>query len=415
MFEKLQAASKIVILPAIILYVAGFICMSGFLARFGFVTFDVVNARFLIAGFHALLPLLYSVWLSWRVYKELQDKTLYTYEGIGRRTVIYSELLVTPSLAAYAFDALYTTTDFRKLSDPDAFQFGPFGKWDFVGSLLGSFHGFGFRLAIYLCVYGLLLTLPVYALALGYLRHRRKNSHVPAALAEERSGEPAPESVPRIVLYFRKAGIAAKTMALAVDLLWLAALLAAGIDSYWRIQFALVDADSISHLKFTSNLLQAWFYLTNFSILFFLFVSRAAPAQLSFASLGNWLNPATLPDASRLAAPILGAVFLFGATIFPRIPVAIGGGMPREVSVSLKVPNIPVAQGRKYLLAESSQFIFQVQVNGRQRRAYQINKDVAGAVETWTETLAAPKPRKPPALKGPVPPSPSVGQSPRKH
>jgi hypothetical protein len=133
MFEKLQAATKIIILPAILFYVGGFICVTGFLARFGFVTFDVINARFLIAGLHALLPLSFSLWLSWRVYKAITDKTLFTHAGFSRRIVLYTEMIIYPELAAIAFNALYTAADFSKMSDPDAFRYGPFGSWDFVG------------------------------------------------------------------------------------------------------------------------------------------------------------------------------------------------------------------------------------------------------------------------------------------
>jgi hypothetical protein len=247
----------------------------------------------------------------------------------------------------------------------------------------------------------LIIIVPIYIAArLGLRQSRETPASNPSDAGtvlpqhQEHSEKVVPNVLRRSVEFVRKSETATRAMALSVDVVAICILIAAGIDSYWRVRSEVLDADTIAHLKLTIDLLQAWFYLTNFTILIFLIVFPTRPAQLSFSNIEDWFNPSNVSDASRYAAPILGALFLFGATVFPRMPVAIGGGMPHEISISLKAPAPLVGQGKKYLLFESSQFLFIVQIDGRKRRAYQINKDVVVAVQTWQDTLAAPKPHR---------------------
>jgi hypothetical protein len=398
MFEKLQAVARLMIIPTAVLYLCGFICMTGYLARFGIVTFDILNARFLIAGLHALLPLSFSLWLSWKVYKAQLDKNVYTYLGSLLRFIIYSELLVTPTLVALGFNALYTTADFHKMSNPDAFHFGPLGKWDLVGHLLSHLElGFGTKLAFYFCFYGLLVVLPLFVLVLLLVRTvKRNNAQLPApsndGLPLAQAAPPA--QFPLTVKFFENDGVRNRTIVLAVDVVAIGILAAAGIYSWWRIRSELLDANTLDNLAFNSGLLVAWLYTTTFSILFFLVALPAGFAQLNFSNFGSWLNPSNVADALyRLVAPGLAALFLFGATIFPRLPTAVGGGMPRQVSLYLKEPDRQFAPGRKFMLGESSQFIFIVQISNRQRRAFQLNKDAIEALETWETNLPAAKPK----------------------
>lgn len=409
MFDKLQAIARVMIIPTAALYLCGFICLTGYLARFGIVTFDIINARFLIAGLHTLLPISFSIWICWKTYKAQLDKAVWTYAGSFSRFLIYLELIFTPFLAAFAFNALYTAATFSKMSNPDEFLFDPLGPWDLVGWFLGKVQlGLGTKLAIYFFVYGSVVIVPLFALNLIRRQRSATRTGKPASLSSTvATSEPNNERPARLLTNY---AIPVRAGILTLDILAISIMLSAAIYSWWRIRAELLDADTLSHVAFGSDVLLAWFYTTNFSILLFLIALPAGsvwPAQLDFSSVGNWLTPFNVAEAlHRLAAPVLAAMFLFGASVFPRLPVAIGGGMPREISLVLKDPNRRLTVGRKFLLGESSQFLFVAQVHGNERRAYQINKDIVEAVETWEEIKRPPKPDPQPSKAPPAKPTP---------
>ena len=396
MLEKLQTFARLMIIPTVALYFCGFICITGYLARFGIVTFDIINARFLIAGLHAFLPTAIAIWLSWKVYKDQQDRQVYTFVGSLKRFGIYFELLITPSVAATGLYAIYSAADFDKMSSPDVFRFGPLGPWDVVGSVfnwLGWNVGFGVKLAFYLGFYGVVIIVPIFMLLFVLLSRRKMATQASGQLPSTAAPGPVEAPTPKIARFFLNKGVVPRAIVLTVDIVSLSTLLAAAIYSYWRICSELLDADSLTNLSINSNLLSAWLYTTTLSILMFLLALPAGTSQLSFSNLGSWLSPSNFVSAlQRLAAPVLAALFLFGATVFPRLPVAIGGGIPREVAITLKSSSSQFLSGRKYLLGESGQFFFVVQLAGTKRRAYQINKDSVEALETWQSDITpAPK------------------------
>jgi len=388
MFDKLQALARVMFIPTIALYLGGFICMTGYLGRFGIVTFDVVNARFLIAGLHVLLAEFLAVWISWKIYKAQLDRAVYTYARSIERYVLYGELLFSPYVASIGLHFLYGAADFTKMSSPESFHWRPWVQWDVAGAILRfiGIQGFGASLAFYLMFYGTLVVL--LGVAIVILIHRRKRLQPetriePAApVAKVASATKLPDTLRmRLILAF-------------VDVVLVSLIISAGIDSWWRIRSEIVDGASLNSLDFdiAYNPLRAWFYATIFSILLFLIGLPKGLAQLSPSNFGQWLDPSNFADAlSRFATPVLASMFLFGATIFPRIPLAIGGGMPRHVTVSIKGGDQSFGAGDRYLLGESSQFLFIVQVTGSAGRAFQINKDFIEAVQTWQETKSRPE------------------------
>lgn len=70
MMDKVKDASKILFTIGVVLYTFGFITISSFWGRFGIITFDIINARFLIAGFFCLFSIVVSAGLAWYVYKK---------------------------------------------------------------------------------------------------------------------------------------------------------------------------------------------------------------------------------------------------------------------------------------------------------------------------------------------------------
>ncbi len=61
MLDRLKDISSILIIPTAILYFLGFVCITSYLAQFEIVSFDVVNARYLIAGFYPLIGLIIAL------------------------------------------------------------------------------------------------------------------------------------------------------------------------------------------------------------------------------------------------------------------------------------------------------------------------------------------------------------------
>jgi hypothetical protein len=82
-FENFQQISKAILTPTIALYFFGFITMSSYLGRFGFVTFDVVNSRFLIAGIIPSLALGMSIYLATIFKNNIKKKNIF---GILRKS-----------------------------------------------------------------------------------------------------------------------------------------------------------------------------------------------------------------------------------------------------------------------------------------------------------------------------------------
>jgi hypothetical protein len=112
--------------------------------------------------------------------------------------------------------------------------------------------------------------------------------------------------------------------------------------------------------------------------------------------------------APRALIPLVGALYFFGVAIFPQIPLAMGGGEPREVRLGMKGSDDLLGTGRSFLVGENAQFLFVVQITQSGAKALQLNK----ADITWVETrsVAAPPPPPFPRAK-PTPPSSESGVS----
>jgi len=71
MIEKFQGLSKVFFVIGVVLYFFGFISLNSFLSRFGMISFDVVNSRFVFAGFFSLLSVGLVVLVAWTMSKEI--------------------------------------------------------------------------------------------------------------------------------------------------------------------------------------------------------------------------------------------------------------------------------------------------------------------------------------------------------
>jgi hypothetical protein len=88
----------------------------------------------------------------------------------------------------------------------------------------------------------------------------------------------------------------------------------------------------------------------------------------------------TIPAVvQQLIVPVVSSVFIFGATLFPDIPFAIGGGEPRAVTVKTKPPAESFEEKHLFLIGESGKFLFLVESS--QHRAVQLSKDSVVYIE----------------------------------
>lgn len=83
--------------------------------------------------------------------------------------------------------------------------------------------------------------------------------------------------------------------------------------------------------------------------------------------------------------PIVAALITFGQVIFPRIPFAVGGGQPRPAVIE-KFDGKTFGKGNIYILGESSQFLFLVDINKKSSQAFQLNKDEVQSIQTLEKT-----------------------------
>ena len=412
MIEKLQAVSRILIIPTVALYLCGFICVTGYLARFGIVSFEIVNARFLVAGMHAILPLIFCGWFNWTLTKQIREMPegfFFSAKNTPYRVLFYGQLLFVPLGGATALNAFYQVANFAKMSDPAAAPLQPiFGQNDPIGrTALGinifgqSDLGFIFVTFIYILFTAVIVIGLISAILFALLRYqayRIRNAPAPTQeLPQSESSEPIqkPALLDRIGNSLSNPTWTTHVITTAVDMVFISALVALAFFSYWKIRSEIFDAEAFGASGPVYSIIYSWIFGTTSVVLLFT-ETPFAYGKLTFDKLGM-LTPSDATEVMyRFAVPLLSSIFLFGATIFPRLPIAIGGGEPRPVSISIKDSTSQPFHGRVYLLGESSQFIFVVQIGREITKAFEINKDDVQTIETWRKSQPA-KPKSTPA------------------
>lgn len=415
MFEKLQAFSKVIVVPALALYLCGFICVTGYYAQFGIITFDIVNARFLIAGFNVLWPLALCLYIAWRISERFENTTIFGFKRSARRYLIYSEAVALPYFAAAVMKAYFSApVSLHKESDPATITFQqPFATWDVAGKILSflqvgkSDWAFIFAYAFYILFYSMIVVVPVTIAITAFRKWRRRkrvasNASPPntaqvaasttqiSADASQRSTSPYLEEE---ILAFIGDSVVRKTAIIALDLFFLSILFSMSSFSWTKIRSEIFDVGALASPSLDLAGIFSWCFATIFGLLVLLQSRDILPRNASAAEFQRVLNPYILTDVLQFfVVPILLSIFLFGATIFPRIPFSIGGGEPRAVAIVFKNQQPSVSAGKTYLIGESGQFLFVVPDRGVGVYAYQISKDAVEMVQM---------------LKGARPPAPT--------
>jgi len=144
MLAKIQDISKLSLIGGIILYLFGFMCISAYLSRFGIVSFDIINARFAIAGIFPLAALVAPVGVAIYVDYQIKSGEVFTKDKWVRRLLMYNLTLILLLSSSAALSRLLNEFSFSQMS-VRYLEFTPlFGDGDFLGKFLQNI-GHGFR------------------------------------------------------------------------------------------------------------------------------------------------------------------------------------------------------------------------------------------------------------------------------
>ncbi len=399
--ERLKDISQLGIVFAALLYVLGFLTVNAFLARFGIVSFDIINARYLIAGILCLMPLSIVLWIGWH-FGSKKTYLFFSSNEITERLGIYINAVFWSYVISGAFVYLYKAGAISNPYPTTKLQYQSTGKYDFAAQYLNFLEplgALGFVLKMAANIAGVIILIICFFYLLGaVIKQFSKTSNTeaePKKIKESKAKIKKEEKImqkpkPKPVWIF---------IGRCTEAVLLALLLATFSYAYNRIRIDIFDFSSFSNFKLTQGTFFAWF-----------FSSVAATYTLtSWVAIGVEKKlPLIKPHEAGyvlqgMIVPILASIILFGQTIFPRIPYMIGGGEPREIGLQVRDPNfLNIEQDAKlYLIGESSQFFYVVATGKLHGKALQINKEEVeflttkigsgSVIPTGSGTTATPK------------------------
>lgn len=400
MLDKIPDVSKLIVLATAVFYVCGFICVTSYLARFGFVNFDVVNARFLIAGIHATFALAICTATAWLLYIAIEGSS-YIRDIKKHRFWFFVIAFGIPAGAAWVFRTLVSFPRYAPPLDKSKLEFEPLGAFDLVGNLLSiawpfqnaSETGFVVRFTLLWFIYILLALALVAAIIwlLGTVRSLAERwQFIRPRVAKTSAPTDAPQAATQATaLAMQEEPV--RPFALLLDLAGIVFALVLAWYSFTKLNTELFDVAGLQKGDaLTYELTFAWFFSATFWMFIFLFFMDLKPAQLTLDFFAK--NPVLATDLGpRALIPVVGALYFFGVAIYPKIPLAIGGGEPREVRLGMKDDD-HAPSGRSFLVGESAQFLFVVQITEAGAKATQLNKDGVA----WVETRSVAAPMQPP-------------------
>jgi hypothetical protein len=410
--KELPDLSKYVVVAAAVLYVCGFLCVTGYLARFGIITFDIVNARFIIAGIHVALPLAIAFYIGWHLHTLVLAKEFPA--KMSARLELYGKALLLPLGAGAVLSSVYRVAAYVPPAGISEIEFSPwamgFGPIDYA---VTNWSAFGNAEADYIVKYTVYITfhlgmLVTFFALLAYafdpiLQKLGKTLKTWVELRQSRKAASAAATTnDGAVVAAVQSAATTKSVVLWVARRWvdifaIALILVLVYYSGTKLRTELFDAASFTDTKGNTSLAPVvWMYGTTWAFCLFLWVFGIRPDQPVLDSFKHMLEPLMFTEfAQRSLIPLLGAMFVFGATVFPRIPFAIGGGEPRAVTIRFADAGDRDADGKYFLLGESAQYVFVVKVEGTRARAFQLSKGKVAWIQTRDDKpvlLPRPKP-----------------------
>lgn len=403
MLAQLQEISKVIAIPVAALYFLGFVCVMGYLSRFGIVTFEIVNARFLIAGLFVLLALAMSLFSAWHIFRLLADVRS---ASIERRLFTWGAIIIIP-LGMAAILSIVFAAGRRLTGGADVkFQFHPaFGEYDLFARLLtfpmsdrelewlvktvlnGWLYALASSLLISIALGFVLIVRRVQVWFVGAEQSGAGATTTAEARSEHSVAVPPSATREGAGLRWLRRSV---LPLVEIPCVLLALLLV--FYSYLKLRAELVDVSTVGTAHALDiSLLFAWVYGTAVSVVVALWISQIDFSDV-FSSEGRIArDPAKWPEVVQwLVAPVLLSVFIFGGSVFPRIPFSIGGGEPREVVLQTSDGDWEGANiGRKYLLGETSQYFYVVSVGDKGGTAFQLSKSIVKYIQTHSDVPVA--------------------------
>ncbi len=407
MLEKISDASKLVLLPTLMLYSLGFLVVSSYLAKFGFQTFDIVNARFVIAGLFPAISIGIAVYLGVDLRTMLMNCPPFNYQrsaAIARLKAFFfyiaRYILIRTAVISF-LTAHYVSSSplkLRSFARPNwLFSIDPVDKA--LLSAISMASGDQYFVGVFLWLFWRVIELSLLVLAVASVRwaYRRLSpvaqatvNQLDQSIEQAPSGELSPlettETIPRSRLPKLFSSITAIAMGVCETIIVVSAM-SGVVWSIAEIAFASAGPDNISSLTANTpdsfgDAFSAWLLPTVLGIAFFteLVANKELAPQLDLFWKKMAVNPFLL--FQNLITPLVGSVLIFGVVVFPRIPFELGGGQPRPVTMTIKIPVPHLADGQLYLVGESAQFFFAVESDDRMQRALQVSKDNVISVQT---------------------------------
>lgn len=386
--ERLSEASKAVVVVGAALYAIGFFVIFAYMARFGMMSFDFVNSRFIVAGLHAALWVVAAVFVAWQMSAGMPEDLAFKAEDSIKRSLILIRgllFLYIVSVVAVPFTEIGV---YIRPSTSSTLEFVPY-SWDLVGQWCNHYLSVGhnasatflIRSAACIWVYSIVLLLLIALLFQnGQIRKfisglQSKESSDAAVAAELGEVMGRIKAAPRQVEVWGFRALEVSVISLYLST-WLYAAL--------RLRLELMDFGSFPTKRLTLGLILAWF--SAFSIpLALLMTLFGDPRKYRIEKIADkvMMNPYLVAQVG--VVPLLVSVLMFGSVIFPRIPYAVGGGEPRHVRVEMR--NLERFSEQAYLLGESSQLYFLVKQDLLSVRAVQLNKADVLLLETRSRAL----------------------------
>lgn len=396
MWDKLKDVSSFVLLPTILLYFLGFVCVMSYLSRFGMVTFDMLNARFIVAGIFPLIALASVIYIAWDFFDKLPPSKFFGVENFRSRWLIHLRVFSFLGIATFALFAVMQFGKYRAPFEQTRLEFrGIFQPYDFIADKISLINlsssvsaEFILKLFLYIFSYLFLLLLICTLIALLYLVLVR---YFPQLQIVTRATENTPTAASSATTAGTRDANAIASMysgfkdffVLSADVVIISFYIALAIYAPFKLGVELVDFHTfVSDRTLGLSLIFAWLYSSVLAIYLFL-VNFEVPAEQLRLNFTKHVHFGSVQMAMhQLVAPLLLSLYFFGATIFPLIPYSIGGGEAREIAVHGR-NNLAFEDEKLFLIGESNGYLFVVGESGggSDGRSLMIDKTSVAYVE----------------------------------
>lgn len=379
MFEKIKEGSKVMFLVGVVFYSLGFMTLSSFYARFGMVNFDIVNARFLIAGFISTISIVIALYITWYIYKIAPINKIFDSKDWWKRIMGFFGMYSIIQISSIGLTSLFNSFKYAPPSKIDSFVFkGLLEKYDYIGFLIQNLnlddrlsYDFFFKTNLYVLAYLCLVSL-LFILIIIITNSIPKKEKIKNPIVEENIEPNENESGNRWLYMLR----------CLIEVMIISFFISLSVWSFLKLRTSYIDFSSITNEPvLTGNLLFAWMY--NLVIFLYFFLNLSFKDGINLSLFKNPNNFDTYDNLLRqIVVPVITSIVFFGWTVFPRIPVAIGGGQPKEIKINTNIDIGVKDDSKVFLLGESSQSVFIVIKDDNKGRALQLNKQNIQYIQT---------------------------------